>query len=105
MCFAIGTALRRLSRNEVQDPVLPLEPDYATLHGYYGFASPMVYSPTYLQTEQNVQVETNLYATAKPDGELVRTGTSNTVNPRSVNDAINAIVKLGAQELQKQNLI
>jgi len=27
------------------------------------------------------------------------------VNPRNVNDAINAIVKLVAQELEKQNLI
>ncbi|HSY66485.1 MAG TPA: hypothetical protein VK829_17975 [Terriglobales bacterium] len=90
---------------EVQDPIFPLEPYYATLYGYYGFASPMVYSPTYLQTEQKVQVETNLYATAKPEGVLVWTGTSDTVNPRSVNDAINAIVRLVAQELQKQNLI
>jgi hypothetical protein len=93
------------SVTEVQDPIFPLEPYYATLYGYYGYASPMVYAPSYLQTEQKVQVETNLYATAKPDGELVWTGTSNTVNPRSVNDAINAIVKLVAQELQKQDLI
>jgi hypothetical protein len=91
--------------HQVQDPIFPLEPYYATLYGYYGFASPMVYSPSYLQTEQKVQVETNLYATAKPDGVLVWTGTSDTVNPRSVNDAINAIVKLVAQEIQKQNLI
>jgi hypothetical protein len=90
--------------HQVQDPIFPLEPYYATLYGYYGFASPMVYSPSYLQTEQKVQVETNLYATARPDGVLVWTGTSDTVNPRSVNDAINAIVKLVAQEIQKQNL-
>jgi hypothetical protein len=93
------------SVNRVEDPVFPVESYYATLYGYYGFASPMVYTPSYLQTEQKAQVETNLYATAKPDGELVWTGTSDTVNPRSVNDAINAIAKLVAQELQKQNLI
>jgi hypothetical protein len=91
--------------NEVQDPIFPLEPYYATLYGYYGFASPMVYTPSYLQTEQKAQVEANLYATSKPDGVLVWTGTSDTVNPRNVNDAINAIVKLVAEELQKQNLI
>jgi hypothetical protein len=91
--------------HEVQDPVFPLESYYGTLYGYYGFTSQMVYSPSYLQTEQKVQVETNLYATTTPEGVLVWTGTSDTTNPRSVNDAINAIAKLVAQELQKQNLI
>jgi hypothetical protein len=91
--------------HEVQDPIFPLEPYYATFYGYYGYASPMIYTPTYLQTEQKAQVETNLYATSKPEGVLVWTGTSDTVNPRNVNDAINAIVKLVAEELQKQNLI
>ena len=95
----------RKTTTEVQDPVFPLEPYYATLYGYYGAVSPMLYSPSYLQTEQKAQVETNLYATSKPDGVLVWTGTSDTVNPRNVNDAINAIVKLVAEELQKQNLI
>ena len=65
----------------------------------------MLYSPSYLQTETKAQVETNFYATAKPDGELVWTGTSDTVNPRNVNDAINAIAKLVDQELQTNNLI
>jgi hypothetical protein len=91
--------------HEVQDPIFPLEPYYATFYGYYGAVSPMLYSPSYLQTEQKAQVETNLYATSKPDGVLVWTGTSDTVNPRSVNDAINALAKLVAQELEKQNLI
>lgn len=91
--------------HEVQDPIFPLEPYYATFYGYYGAVYPMLYSPTYLQTEQKVQVETNFYATSKPDGVLVWTGTSDTVNPRNVNDAINAISKLVAEELQKNNLI
>ena len=91
--------------HEVQDPIFPLEPYYATFYGFYGYASPMIYTPTYLQTEQKAQVETNFYATSTPDGVLVWTGTSDTVNPHSVNDAINAIAKLVAQELQKNNLI
>jgi hypothetical protein len=52
-----------------------------------------------------VQVETNLYATTTPEGVLVWTGTSDTVNPRNVNDAINAIAKLVDEQLLKQNLI
>jgi hypothetical protein len=91
--------------HEVQDPIFPLEPYYATFYGYYGAVSPMLYAPTYLQTEQKVQVETNLYATTMPEGVLVWTGTSDTTNPRNVNDAINAIAKLVDQELIKNNLI
>ena len=93
------------SVHEVQDPIFPLEPYYATFYGYYGAVSPMLYAPTYLQTEQKVQVETNLYATTTPEGVLVWTGTSDTVNPRNVNDAINAIAKLVDEQLLKQNLI
>jgi hypothetical protein len=91
--------------HEVQDPIFPLEPYYATFYGYYGAVSPMLYSPTYLQTEQKVQVETNFYATTTPEGVLAWTGTSDTVNPRNVNDAINAMAKLVDQELLKNNLI
>lgn len=83
----------------------PLYPAYATLYGYYTYVSPMVYTPGYLQTETQAQVETNFYSTAKPDGELVWTATSNTVNPRSVNKALDAIVKLLIDEIQKQNII
>ena len=93
------------SVHEVQGPIFPLEPYYATFYGYYGAVSPMLYAPTYLQTEQKVQVETNLYATTTPEGVLVWTGTSDTVNPRNVNDAINAIAKLVDEQLLKQNLI
>ena len=89
----------------VPGQIFPLDPYYATFYGYYAFVSPVVYSPGYLQTDTKAQVETNFYSTVKPDGELVWTGTSNTVNPRSVSDAIGAIVKLIAQELQKQNII
>jgi hypothetical protein len=36
---------------------------------------------------------------------LVWTGTSDTVNPKSPNKAIDALAKLIVQELQKQNII
>ncbi|HUO33551.1 MAG TPA: hypothetical protein VMU43_01025 [Candidatus Acidoferrum sp.] len=83
----------------------PLNPYYGTFYGYYGALSPVVYSPGYLQTDTAAQVETNFYSTAKPDGELVWTGTSNTVNPRSVTKAIDGIVKVVVQALEKENLI
>jgi len=82
----------------------PLYPVYGTLYGYYGAIYPVVYSPDYLRVDKTAQVETNFYSTAEPDGELVWTGTSDTVNPQSPNKAIDALSKLIVQELQKQNI-
>lgn len=89
----------------VPGQAFPLYPYYGTFYGYYGAVYPAVYSPGYLQTDTKAQIETNFYSTATPDGDLVWTGTSNTVNPRSVTKAIDSIVKLIVQELQRQNII
>jgi len=83
----------------------PLYPYYGTFYGYYGALYPVVYSPGYLQTDTTAQIETNFYSTAKPDGEIVWTGTSNTVNPRSVSKAIDDVVKLVVQQLEKEGII
>ena len=80
-------------------------PAYGTFYGYYGAIYPVVYSPDYLRVDKTAQVETNFYSTAAPDGELVWTCTSDTVNPQSPNKAIDALSKLIVQELQKQNII
>jgi len=86
-------------------PITPFPYYYNTFYGYYGAIYPVVYSPDYLQVDKTAQIETNFYSTAKPDGELIWTGTSDTINPRSPLKAIDAIAKLIVQELQKQNII
>jgi len=83
----------------------PLYPYYATFYGYYGALYPEVYSPGYLQTDTTAQIETNFYSTAKSDGELVWTGTSNTVNPRSVSKVIDDVARLVVQQLEKEGII
>ena len=69
----------------------PLYPAYSTFYGYYGAIYPVVYSPDYLRVDRTAQVETNFYSTAPPDGNLIWTGTSNTVNPQSPLKAIDAV--------------
>ena len=64
-----------------------------------------VYTPGYLQVEKTAQIETNFYSTAKPDGELIWTGTSDIVNPRTPTKGVDALVKILIQELQKQKII
>ena len=86
-------------------PITPFPYYYNTFYGYYGAIYPVVYSPDYLQVDKTAQIETNFYSTAKSDGELIWTGTSDTVNPRSPLKAIDAIAKLIVQELEKQKII
>jgi hypothetical protein len=58
-----------------------------------------------MKTDTSAQIETNVYSTAKPDGELVWTGTSDIVNPRSVSKVIEDVVQLVVQQLEKERLI
>ena len=90
---------------EVQSAEFPFYPYYGTFYGYYGAVAPIVYDPDYLRTDTEAQVETNFYSTAKPDGELVWSGTTDTVDPRSTTSAIDGIVKLLVKQFEKDKLI
>ena len=106
-----GIVVSRLTKNDTKTTYVPGEttyipvPYYDTFYGYYDALYPVVYSPGYLQTEKIAQVEVNVYATGKPDGELVWTGTTNTFDSSSVMKRIKELTKLVTSELEKQNLI
>jgi hypothetical protein len=100
----------RLTKREKKSTYVPGEfytplPYYGTFYGYYGAISPIVYSPGYLQKENLAQVETNFYSTAKPDGELVWTGTTNSFDAHSPMKVIKELVKIVIKELEKQNVV
>jgi len=80
-------------------------PYYNSFYGYYGTLYPVVYSPGYLQKEKKVRVETNLYVTSVPDGQLVWTGTTDTFNPSNVHKAINGLVTLVVTKMQKDGAL
>jgi hypothetical protein len=80
-------------------------PYYRTIYGYYRTVYPIVYAPGYLQKDTIAQVETNFYSTAKPDGELVWTGTTNAFNANSPMKVIRGLVKIVIKELEKQAVI
>ena len=50
-------------------------------------------------------MEVNFYSTAKPDGELVWTGTTENVEVGSVKKAIKDLAKAVTEELEKQRII
>jgi len=86
---------------EVYTPV----PVYQTFDGYYEAMAPVVYTPGYMETEKEAQVEVNFYSTAKPDGELVWTGTTNTFDAKSPMKAIHELVKVVSKELENEKII
>jgi hypothetical protein len=83
----------------------PFYPYYGTFYGYYGAIAPVVYDPGYLRTDTEAQIETNFYSTSKIDGELVWSGTTDTVDPRSKTSAIDGIVKILVKQFEKDKLI
>ncbi len=100
----------RLTKKDIKTTYVPGQtytpfPYYGTFYGYYGALSPIIYTPGYMETEKQAQVEVNSYSTAKPDGELVWTGTTNTFDVGSVKKIIKDLVKAVSKELEKENII
>ena len=80
-------------------------PYYNTFYGYYGTLYPMVYDPGYLQKEKKVRIETNLYVTSAPDGQLVWTGITDTFNPSDIHKSIQGLVKLVVAKMRKAEVL
>jgi hypothetical protein len=80
-------------------------PYYMSLYGYYGALYPTVYSPGYLKEEKKVRIETNLYNSSSPDGDLIWTGVTDTFNPSNVDKAINALVKLVVRQMRSEGVL
>jgi hypothetical protein len=51
-----------------------------------------------------VRIETNLYATATPEEELVWTGLSDSFNPNSAKKAINNVVNVVVKDLENKDI-
>ena len=80
-------------------------PYYNTFYGYYGAVYPVVYSPDYLREEKKVRIETNVYVTSSPDGQLVWTGITDTFNPTNVRKAIDRLVKLVVKQMESEGVL
>ena len=80
-------------------------PYYRTFYGYYATLAPVIYSPGYMETETEAEVEMNFYSTEKSEGILVWTGTTNTFDAHSPPKVIRRLVKLLSEELADQKII
>ena len=55
--------------------------------------------------DTTVSVETNVYATSKPDGDTVWTGVSDSFNPKSAEKAADGPVKEIPKRMEKDGLL
>jgi hypothetical protein len=80
-------------------------PYYYSFYGYLGAVYPMVYEPGYMREDTTVSVETNVYATSKPDGDLVWNGVSKSFNPKSAKKVADGLVKEVPKQMEKDGLL
>lgn len=80
-------------------------PYYYSFYGYIGAVYPTIYDPGYTREDVTVSVETNFYATSKPDGDLVWNGVSNSFNPKSAKKVVSGLVKEVPKQMEKDGLL
>jgi len=80
-------------------------PYYYSFYGYLGAVYPLVYDPGYTREDTTVSVETNVYATSKPDGDLVWNGVSKSFNPKSAKKVADGLVKEVPKQMEKDGLL
>ena len=80
-------------------------PYYYSFYGYVGAVYPLLYDPGYTREDTTVSVETNVYATSKPDGDLVWNGVSNSFNPMSAKRVADGLVKEIPKQMEKDGLL
>jgi hypothetical protein len=64
---------------------------YTGFYGYYHTGWATVYDPGYLETDKHVRVETGVYALTTGSDKLVWMGTSDTVDPASLDSLVDSV--------------
>jgi hypothetical protein len=80
-------------------------PYYYSFYGYLGAVYPTVYQPGYTREDTTVSVETNVYSTSKPEGDLVWNGVSKSFNPKSAKKVVDGLVKELPKQMEKDGLL
>lgn len=81
----------------------PMPYYYAQPWGYYGYGYGMAYSPSYLVTDTEVQIETNIYSLK--ENRLLWSARTRTLNPESVNQFVDEVARAVGDELRRQGLL
>lgn len=84
---------------------VPPAPYYGGWYGYYGYGYGAVYSPGYIAEDTNVIAETNVYTARTNPEALVWSGSSNTFNIQSAQDAANSLQSALVADLIKAQIL
>ena len=102
---AIVMRITDVERRDVFVPgrttVVPVS--YRTFWGYYRYWAPIAYEPGYVERTRDVQVESQAYK--MPDGDLVYSAVSRTLNPSSAADLAESVAKVVTKELRQRGFI
>ena len=97
------THLVGVNEKEVYHPATYRMDTYRGFYDYYGYVGAYVYEPGYYTRHKLVKLETNLYDTQTE--QLVWSMQSETMNPTSEKDLIDAKIKAVIKRLKLQKLI
>ena len=103
-----GAIVMRITDVERRDVFVPgrttmVPVHYRTFWGYYRYWAPVAYEPGYIERTRDVQVESQVYK--MPDGDLVYSAVSRTLNPSSAADLAESVAKVVTRELRDRGFI
>lgn len=76
---------------------------YRTIWDYYAYWQPIALQPGYLKSQRTVHVETAMFAV--PEGDLIYSAISQTVNPASAEELVKQVGDRVAKDLTQKGLI
>jgi len=89
---------------DTREKVTYKPPSYGpTFWGYYGYARPVARTPGYYRTDQILRLETSIYSITQD--QLLWVGTTETMNPSSLPETVEAVVTAVRDELERDKLI
>ena len=80
-------------------------PYYYSVYGYLNAVYPLIYDPGYTREDTTVSVETNVYATSRPEGDLMWNGVSKSFNPKSAKKVADGLVKELPKQMETDGLL
>ncbi|HEY2822532.1 MAG TPA: hypothetical protein VGJ06_15915 [Candidatus Acidoferrum sp.] len=80
-------------------------PYYYSVYGYLNSVYPLMYDPGYTREDTTVSVETNVYATSKPEGDLMWNGVSKSFNPKSAKKFADGLAKELPKQMERDGLL
>jgi hypothetical protein len=89
---------------DAREKVTYVPPTYGpTFWGYYRYARPVAGQPGHYRKDQILRLETSIYSITQD--QLVWVGTTETMNPTSLPDTVEAVVTAIRKELEQDKLI